>query len=140
MWNYKGKSTDIEAASTHTLFELEIVNDVYASNGMNCSYSGNISNEQTKTHGGMQFRLRHLNTGRLVVKKDMEINKISIMSIALSSHLPVDLNPVEKGIKKIVSIKCTDLEKKKEIETSSIFRLVSTGVDIDNRIKAETSV
>jgi len=45
LWNYKGKSTDIEAMSTQTYFELEIVDDLYATNGAHCTYSGNISNE-----------------------------------------------------------------------------------------------
>ena len=28
LWNYKGKSSDIEANSTQTYFELEIITDV----------------------------------------------------------------------------------------------------------------
>jgi hypothetical protein len=67
LWNYKGKSTDVEAASTQAYFEIEIVGDVYNANGSHCTYSGNISNEATKSEGGMLFRLRHLNTGRLMV-------------------------------------------------------------------------
>ena len=71
LWNYKGKSTDIEANSSQTYFELEIVGDSIDNLGANAAYSGNTSNESS-SHGGMVYRLRHLNTGRLVVMQEID--------------------------------------------------------------------
>jgi hypothetical protein len=73
------------------------VGDVFNANGATCTYSGNISNEQTKLEGGMIFRLRHLNTGRLVVMQELakgKTEKINIMSVGLSDHLKVEFPPV----------------------------------------------
>lgn len=69
LWTFKGKSNDIESNSTNALFELEIVvNDLEDNIGQYAQYSGKISDPMTAYQGGMLFRLRHLNTGRLVVQ------------------------------------------------------------------------
>ena len=48
LWTYKGKHTDIEAITTQTLFELEIIVENLEENvGQYAQYSGNISNQVT---------------------------------------------------------------------------------------------
>jgi hypothetical protein len=71
LWNYKGKSHDLEALSTQTYFELEIVTDVDSGLGKRAEYSGN-SSDSSSLSGGMHFRLRHLNTGRLIVMQEVD--------------------------------------------------------------------
>ena len=68
---YKGKHTDCEAVTSMTLFELEIIDDITDNIGRYTEYSGNMSNPVSQSSGGMLFRLRHLNTGRLVVGQTM---------------------------------------------------------------------
>lgn len=70
LWNYKGKTHDLEALSTQTYFELEIVSDVDSGLGKRTEYSGN-SSDASALSGGMLFRLRHLNTGRLVMNQQI---------------------------------------------------------------------
>jgi len=142
LYNYKGKSTDIEAISSQTYFELEIVGGNFSTLGQSCLYSGNISNESSHV-GGMNFRLRHLNTGRLVVMQELAHESQTYKTVGLSEHLPMEIttNPASKSVsKQLVSLVCPDEEQLEIMELNSIFRLVSTGVDIDNRIRAETSV
>jgi len=91
LWNYKGKSSDIEALSTQTFFELEIVTDIDSSLGKITQYSGNSSNDSSKK-GGMHFRLRHMNTGRLVVMQELKLeNEKKCFTIGLSEHLSVTI-------------------------------------------------
>ena len=56
---------DIEAKSSQQLFEIEIANDEGCERtGQATQYSKNTASGSKQT--GMIFRLRHLNTGRLV--------------------------------------------------------------------------
>ena len=75
-----------------------------------------------------------------MVMQDLNCGNISLKSVALSPHVNVEFPLITKPNKSTVAIKCVDEAETKEIEDNSLFRLVSTGVDIDNRIKADTSV
>ena len=89
LWNYKGKSTDIESTTTNMLFELEIVEeDIDKNLGQFAQYSGNISNPVTCRSGGMHYRLRHLNTGRLVVFQEFEHLGQKLRTVGLTEHYP----------------------------------------------------
>ena len=97
----------------------------------------------TAYQGGMLFRLRHLNTGRLVVQQEIEYNGNTIRTIGLSEHYPeVSKMYINKAGKQTVHMPLTQeqTEAIKKMESNSIFRLVSTGVDTDNRIRSGTSV
>jgi hypothetical protein len=147
LWTYRGKSTDIEAITTQTLFELEIIVDNVDENvGQYAQYSGNISNQVTQTSGGMLFRLRHLNTGRLVVIQDYPggENGEIIKTVGLSEHFPMNARKKDKENSKFqeldMSLTPEEKEAVQKMDSNSIFRLVSTGVDVDNRIRSATSV
>ena len=139
LWNYKGKSTDIEANSSQSFFELEIVTEMDSSLGKYTQYSGNSSNETAKS-GGMYFRLRHLNTGRLVVMQEIPYEQETLNSVGLSEHLGVSINSTTVRGKVKCMLTCTDDEYMEKLENNSIFRLISTGVDMDSGISAMTSV
>lgn len=142
LWNYKGKPTDFEACSTQTYFELEIVDTVNSYLGRKTQYSGNSSNETAKS-GGMHFRLRHLNTGRLVVMKptnELPGGKQGF-TVGLSEHLKMDIRGVkDKDGKEKCQLTIMEAEYLQQLEENSIFRLVSTGVDMSSGISANTSV
>ena len=72
-------------------FELEIVSEMDEGLGKTCQYSGNSSNE-TANSGGMLFRLRHLNTGRLVIMQEIQYDQELLLSLGLSEHLPMNIN------------------------------------------------
>ena len=151
LWTYKGKNSDIEANSTNSLFELEIVvNDIDENLGQYAQYSGAISNPITASQGGMLFRLRHLNTGRLVVMQhfttdETEGESKTIRTVGLSEHFPADTSKKvedEKTGRETVQMALAPEQTAAvaKMEENSIFRLVSTGVDADNRIAARTPV
>ena len=91
LWNFKGKSNDIESTTTNSLFELEIALDheVQNNQGQYAQYSGNMSNPVSSMFGGMAFRLRHLNTGRLVVSQDFQHLGTTVKTVGLCRHYPV---------------------------------------------------
>lgn len=107
--------------------------------GKIAQYSGNSSNETAKS-GGMYFRLRHLNTGRLVVMQEIPYEEENLISVGLSEHLgiSIDSNLVRGKVRCVLT--CTDEEYQSKLENNSIFRLISTGVDMDSGIAAQTSV
>jgi hypothetical protein len=107
--------------------------------GKIAQYSGNSSNETAKS-GGMYFRLRHLNTGRLVVMQEIPYEDENLTSVGLSEHLGISINsnPVRGKVRCMLT--CTDEEYMAKLESNSIFRLISTGVDMDSGISAMTSV
>lgn len=93
--------------------------------------------------GGMLFRLRHLNTGRLVVAQDFFHMGKNIKTVGLCEHYPVTVE-VERFESKTDKVSMPiNPQQRAEISRmahNSLFRLVSTGVDIDNRIRCQTSV
>lgn len=54
-------------------------------------------------HGGMLFRLRHLNTGRLVVQQDFSFGGQTIKTVGLTEHYPhsVEVKHEEGKIDKV---------------------------------------
>ena len=145
LWNYKGKSDDIESVTMNSLFELELAQEEHetSNQGQYAQYSGNISNPMSATSGGMLFRLRHLNTGRLVVAQEVTFHGKSIKTVGLEQHYPVTVT-VKREEGKFERVESPiDKYQRQDIDQvarNSLFRLVSTGVDIDNRIRPATSV
>ena len=87
----------------------------------------------------MLFRLRHLNTGRLVVTQDVvDHTGESVKTVGLSEHYPLMVSQDQK--KRTMELSAEEAEAVQRMEANSVFRLVSTGVDADNRIKSATSV
>lgn len=115
------------------------INDTF---GRNCEYSGNISNEGPHSNqSGMMFRLRHLNTGRLVHVQELTYENRLIRTTGLQEHLEVEfIKIVDTQRKRVREIRAKDPKQLEILEDNSTLRLVSTGVDIDNRIRSETSV
>jgi hypothetical protein len=72
---------------------------------------------------GAFYRIRHINTGRIIVLQQINHNKQLISTLGLEGH--VDVHD---------SAKCENLRNK------SLFRLTSTTVDIDNKIRTGTCV
>jgi hypothetical protein len=56
LWKFKGKETDVENFNTQSLFEIELAQDFV---------KGMIGRTAEKIYNH-KFRLRHINTGRLV--------------------------------------------------------------------------
>lgn len=84
LWVYKGKDGDVENFNTQSLFEIEIASN--ERRGM----IGRISDdEQFHT----QYRLRHLNTGRLVTVQEITHGGQSFMTLGLADHLYLEDNP-----------------------------------------------
>ena len=62
LWVYKGKEGDIENFNTQSLFEIEIATD---------NKKGMILRTNEDTELLMKYRLRHLNTGRLITVQEI---------------------------------------------------------------------
>ena len=60
----------------------------------------------------MLFRLRHLNTGRLVVMQDLTYKLIYLKSIGLSDHLNVNFTKSVKLSKEVCTIECDEEQKR----------------------------
>lgn len=88
----------------------------------------------------MHFRLRHLNTGRLIVMQEVEKEGHTILTLGLSEHLGVNIKKEEHGNYSKCMLTCIDPEYQHSLETNSIFRLISTGVEMESGIMASTSV
>ena len=77
----------------------------------------------------MHFRLRHLNTGRLVVMQEIIIDDEKILTVGLSDHLHVDIQITTKGINSKCHLTSSNPDYMELLEANSVFRLVSTGID-----------
>jgi len=101
--------------------------------------------------------LRHLNTGRLVVDQQIEMNGIKMRSLSLAPHLIsknlVDLSDksidnVQMGLFDMQRYENYDLEDKtdkspqnyQELDVRSRFRLISTSPSLDDRIKNSSCI
>lgn len=78
---------------------------MFSALGTNCQYSGNIKNE-TSLSSGMLFRIKHLNTGRLVVMQDLEYKLIYLKSVGLSEHVNANIKKSVKQGKEVCTIEC----------------------------------
>jgi|688.fasta_scaffold245369_1 hypothetical protein len=57
----------------------------------------------------MIFRLRHLNSGRLVVLQDLNLGKTVLNSVGLADHLKMDIKVTEgRNNRKNINIKVSD--------------------------------
>ena len=57
----------------------------------------------------MIFRLRHLNSGRLVVLQDLNLGKTVLNSVGLADHLKMDFKVTEgRNNRKNINIKVSD--------------------------------
>ena len=189
LWNFKGKTTDLEALSSFSLFELEIASpmpqtdaisqpasaakgapdlqrlDVNERVGRVYSYSlqgGITSNKQlyqqvASPSDEVQYRLRHLNTGRLVVDQEINYNGIKMRTLGLAPHL-VAKNLASLSDKQVDSVQ-SDLKALDEsdnyavenyadgspqdsadVDRRSRFRIISTSPSLDTRIKSNSCV
>ena len=51
------------------------------------STQGGISSDNQKGHEELQYRLRHFNTGRLVIDQEIEYNGEKLRTLGLAPHL-----------------------------------------------------
>ncbi len=84
LWKYKGKEGDTENFNTQSLFELELAQDCMR------GQIGRTSEDMEYNH---KFRLRHLNTGRLVTVQEITYNGQKITTLGLAPHLNLEPNP-----------------------------------------------
>lgn len=90
--------------------------------------------------GGMHFRLRHLNTGRLIVMQELYNKQNKILTVGLSEHVGVDISVHASGFGSKCNLTSNNPDYIKDLEDNSIFRFVSTGVDMESGITCNTSV
>lgn len=109
---FNGDSKDIEAVSSGDLFEIEIASNY--DRGKVCVWT-NISGMK----GAVQYRLRHLNSGRLVKTQTVKLGN-EFISLGLADHI--------------------DDRNAENILETSLLNFISTTVDSDNRIRAGTSL
>lgn len=88
----------------------------------------------------MHFRLRHLNTGRLIVMQELNRGDQKILTVGLSEHLTVDISIHSKGLSSKCLLTSNNPDYMESLEENSVFRLVSTGVDMESGITSNTSV
>lgn len=110
---HEGDPNDIEAQTSGDLFEIEIANNY--DRGQICVWS-----DPNDTKNTYCYRLRHLNTGRLVRIQEITIKGKKTTSLGLSDHIN------EKNVKELLE--------------TTLFNLISTTVDTDNRIRTGTSL
>jgi hypothetical protein len=83
----------------------------------------------------MLFRLRHLNTGRLVIDQEIEYEGEKILTLGLSNHLDLKADKTSQDGIELEDL-YVDPHESSELESKSLFRLITTKVDPDGRIKA----
>lgn len=110
---HEGDPNDMEALTSGDLFEIEIASNY--DRGQVCVWSDPNDNKNMYC-----YRLRHLNTGRLVRIQEVTIRGKKITSLGLSDHI------TENNVKDLLDV--------------TLFNLYSTTVDTDNRIRTGTSL
>jgi hypothetical protein len=80
------------------------------------------------------FRLRHLNTGRLVTVQEITYNGQKITTLGLAPHINLEPNPHPGKGQDAYKI-ANGADKIRELEESTLFTFISTNVDNDSRIK-----
>jgi MIR domain len=78
LWVFKGKEDDYENFNTQSLFEVEIA--IPENMGM----IARTSDDQNYQH---KYRLRHLNTGRLVTIQTIDFNGDKVVTLGLAEHI-----------------------------------------------------
>lgn len=58
----------------------------------------------------MHFRIRHLNTGRLVVMQEIQRGDTKLLTVGLSEHLGIDFTVNKKSINSKVHLTTTNVE------------------------------
>jgi|LauGreDrversion4_2_1035121.scaffolds.fasta_scaffold465193_3 hypothetical protein len=94
---------------------------------------GMIGRTFEKTYNHM-FRLRHINTGRLVTVQEITFNGKRMMTLGLAEHLHLEMNPnpAKSGDNYRIA---ESQEKIKHFEESTLFTFISTNADNDARIQ-----
>ena len=86
LWTFKGEKTDFENSTSSSLFEVELAggqpNKPDELGGI--LYQSNDSKSLNQI-----FRLRHLNTGRLIVLQEIEYKGKMLKTLGLAMHLEV---------------------------------------------------
>ena len=81
-----------------------------------------------------KYRLRHLNTGRLVTVQEITYGGEKIVTLGLAEHL--SLKPKKNPAKPGDNYELADQALKiKQLEENTLFMFVPTNVDDDSRIK-----
>jgi hypothetical protein len=85
----------------------------------------------------MLFRLRHLNTGRLVCAAEVEYEGQMITTLSLSDHLELKRDENLQGDfgKNLTYEYSFNQEQKDEIQENTLFRLLSTNAEEHTDIK-----
>lgn len=78
LWVYKGKEEDVENFNTQSLFEIEIAQEE------NQGMIAHTSDDSVFNH---KYRLRHLNTGRLVTVQEINFKGEKVVTLGLAEHL-----------------------------------------------------
>jgi len=104
------------------------------------------------------YRLRHMNTGRLVIDQEIEINGMKMRTLGLAPHVCLKnlhhmsekqletVNGELKELDKTSAYYIEDLQSAKspgtyaELDRRSRFRIISTSPSLDTRIKSNSCV
>ncbi len=84
LWKYKGKEGDVENFNTNSFFEIELAQD---------HMKGMIGRTAEDMEYNHKFRLRHINTGRLVSIQWITYNGSKIPTLGLAEHITLEPNP-----------------------------------------------
>lgn len=85
---------------------------------------------------GQNCRFRHLNTGRLCTIQEIPFEGKNIITLGLAEHIHLEEAPKVPGAKPGENYRVAETAARiKELEDNTLFRLISTTVDNDNRLK-----
>ena len=125
LWVFKGKEDDYENFNTQSLFEVEIALD---------EHMGRICRTSDDDNYMHRFRLRHLNTGRLVTVQTIDFKGEKVVTLGLAEHIKLKPNPSPVRAGDTYRIADTP-EFIQKLEDNTLFSFVPTNVDDDSRIK-----
>ncbi len=84
LWVFKGKEEDVENFNTQSLFEIEIAQE---------ENKGMIARTSDDSIFNHKYRLRHLNTGRLVTVQTITLTGEKVVTLGLAEHINLEANP-----------------------------------------------
>lgn len=92
---------------------------------------GRTSEDKQYNH---KFRLRHLNTGRLVTVQEIMFGNQKVTTLGLAEHLTLveNPNPARSGDNYLIK---EERDRVAELEENTLFSFISTNVDNDSRVK-----
>eukprot|EP00347_Sterkiella_histriomuscorum_P021853 403332539 len=163
LWIFKGKLLDVENFNTSSLFEIEIANqdkdrgqncmesdpppdpkeskdrDKESSNKDSSSKDGKEGVKEEKEEEGMLYRIRHLNTGRLVCAQEITFEGQKVMTLGLCKHLDLrkqTRDPNQSFSKhKFQEYIIDNQDQMKQDDQNTLFRITSTNSEEDKTLK-----